>query len=333
MTTILALVLDNSQNGIKRENLLNEKCNFDDSTVFLNPNDGSVEYSNNYVSNGTQSLKVNINTNQSVIFNQDTNISSFNAPKTGKYAFQLKIWKSTNDTNLLNLKILASVNNDTDIFVLQKSLTYTSQFNRPLLGQFNRLFQIIDLVEGDNVKFQYELSCSTFPEVAYIDDLKIEFLGNNTTISDYSETPYDNLVWQSNFNQIGVQNIVALTDYKLLITGTNEPLGANNLIINSKLKPLQKGSIFQINYSFEVLVPIGANKIFRVFPKINTVVLGDGYSTFELTESEGSYQKISGSFLTPSNENLHNFGMDLYLNSNLAMTINNVKVTASQIRK
>jgi hypothetical protein len=87
-----------------------------------------------------------------------------------------------------------------------------------------------------------------------------------------------------------------------------------------------------INYSFPVLVPIGSNKIVKILPKVNGVTLNDGSKSYELIESVGSIQSISGSFMLHATEEIMVHHLGIFINSNVDLIIQEKNITITQLR-
>jgi hypothetical protein len=327
------LILNNNLSNIQRPNLLNELYDFETDfpiNKYLGGSGADIYFDTGSPFYGQRCIEIYMQSN-SAGFNEPNGFLTFTATETGLYNLQAKVFKSSN-ISALGVGIKVYVNNE---FVFTKYSIQIAPNNPNLIfSGHNTLMQSMFFTAGDIVNFSFEFESDIYPEITSLDGMKLEFLGQGGIPSNYSPPSYDKLVWQNKVDTIGTQNILANTDTKVFLTGVITALGTNNLIVTNThlIRPYKLGAMLIINYSFPVLVPVGSNKIVKILPKVNGVTLNDGSKSYELIESVGSIQSISGSFMLHATEEIMVHHLGIFINSNVDLIIQEKNITITQLR-
>ena len=138
--------------------------------------------------------------------------------------------------------------------------------------------------------------------------------------------------WQSKTDTINTQNLTANTDNLITFTGTNDFNVLNNLINSvGKITPISLNDALNVDFVFSFPSPSGSGHFLNVKLKVNGVVYrAQSYSILAPT---GETNYVSVSFSLAVMQAFKEFGGELFVNPNHAITISNRYLQVSRTHK
>ena len=267
------------------------------------------------------------------------NALKYTADANGNYIFQCSLKLSevnANPETFVDLNVKMFKNS-----ILTETFKTTLDLISLEENKYYNFAQSFDLNEGDLVDFSFSLDRPSIGLPNYnfqicIDGFKLE--KNLYNIGEYGMPSFYTLPistatgWQSKTDTINTQNLTANTDNLISFAGTNDFNVLNNLIDSvGKITPISLNDALNVDFVFSFPSPSGSGHFLNVKLKVNGVVYrAQSYSILAPT---GETNYVSVSFSLAVMQAFKDFGGELFVNPNHAITISNRYLQVSRTHK
>ena len=165
--------------------------------------------------------------------------------------------------------------------------------------------------------------------------------GNNTKDGDPNRTCwiksnsnfaelYSITGWESKF-EATTQSLTA-TNNLITITGTSESNGSLTLLnSNGKVTPINLNDVLAIDFGCTVVTPTGSDNYIHLTFVVNSVVYRA--VTIPLLKGSGNDDEISLSANMPVGSDFLSNGMEIYIETNIALNINDKYISVTRTHK
>jgi hypothetical protein len=266
-----------------------------------------------------------------------TNALKYTADANGNYIFSFGL-KTDEDSIIqdfdftLNLKVFKNGNLFLTIPIILNLTNFEAE-------KYYILAQSFDLEQDDLVDFAFNIEIpkiSGFDAEICFDGFKLE--KNIYNIGEYGMPSFYSLPistatgWQSKTDTINTQNLTANTDNLIAFAGTNDFNVLNNLINSvGKITPISINDALNVDFVFSFPSPSGSGHFLNVKLKVNNVIYrAQSYSILAPT---GETNYVSISFTLAVMQAFKDFGGELFVNPNNAITISNRYLQVSRTHK